>query len=481
MYKSTLIKQLKAYTPKEIKEFDEYIRSPYFNKNQSVIKLYDYIRKQYPAFDEKKIDKEYVYRKIFPNADYNDGFMRTMMFNLFNLANDYLAHKRFKQNYFIEKWCLLYELNERLLDRQIEKNMKELTKEFSKVNVHEAEYYYNKFVIGYEYFYYLNRLNLDKIEKFINSYDIENMFNHLTYFYLMRAIKQYDYYINAKDIYNINFKTELFEDIVNNLKPELYKDAPVISLYYNVLMLHLREEDTSYFFKVKKQIAEIENKINRFETATTYVNLENYCKKRMRKGDKSFLSELFEILEIEIEKELYSIHRHMSSKFYRMAVETSLKLGKLTWTKEFIETHKSKLPSSDAENTYNYALALIEFSSGNFMQSLELLSKVKYDDVYQKAELRCLTAKIYYELGMDESLFAQIDSFRHFLSNDKNLPGNRKQYFSNFLTFLKNIACLKFGNGKSDIKQLKTQITQVENLPNKDWLLNKASEFESVK
>jgi len=480
MNKSTLINQLKTYSQKEIKEFGEYIRSPYFNKNQSVIKLYDYIRKQYPSFDSGKLKKEFVYSKIFPNANYNDGFMRTIMFNLSNLADGYLAHKSFKKNYFVEKGYLLYELNERLLDKQIEKNMKEIVKEFSKVNIHEADYFYNKFVIEYEYFYYLNRLNLDKIEKYINNYDIENMFNHLTYFYILRAIKQYDYYINAKEICNINFKTELIEEIINNLKPELYEDAPVINLYHNVLMLHLREDDTTYFYKVKKLITEIEKDINRFETATTYINLENYCKKRIRKGDKAFLNELFEIIKNEIEKELYLLYGHMSSKFYRIAVETALKLKQLEWTKQFMEKYKSKLPSAELENTYNYSLALYEFASGNYTPSLEFLSKVKYDDVYQKTELRCLTALLYYELEMDDSLFAHIDSFRHFFSNDKILPKDRKLYIGNFLGFLRSLASHKYGNGKLNINEFKRQITEEENIHNKEWLLDKIVELESA-
>ncbi len=478
MIKSTIIEQLKTYTPKEIREFGEYVHSPFFNKNQSVIKLFDYIRKHYPDFEEKKIKKEYVFGKIFPKVEYNDGFMRTVIFNLTSLADDYLAHKRFKQNYFVEKWYLLYELNERMLDKQIEKNMKELSKEFSKVNVHEADYFYNKFVIEYEYFYYLNRLNLDKIEKFINNSDIENMFNHLTYFYLLRAIKHYDYYINAKDIYNINFKTEIFEDIIKNLKPEAYEEIPVISLYYNVLMLHLREEDASYFFKVKKQIEDIEKYINKYETADTYINLENYCKKKIRKGNKAFLNELFDILKIEIEKELFSIHGFMSAKFYRCSVDTALRLKEFEWTQEFMKKYRSKLPSAAAENTYNYSLALYEFASGNFTGSLEVLSKVKYDAVYQKTELRCLTAQLYYELQMEESLYAHLDSFRHCLSNDRLLAEDRKIYFINFIKLLKSLANSREKIEKSDTEYLKKAISEEEMLYNKEWLLEKLSELE---
>jgi len=102
-------------------------------------------------------------------------------------------------------------------------------------------------------------------------------------------LKHYDYYITLKK-FIILIQNRKYWGYVKDLKPESYKEIPVISLYYNVLMLHLREEDASYFFKVKEQIEDIEKSINKYEIADTYINLENYCRKRIRKGDKSFLN-----------------------------------------------------------------------------------------------------------------------------------------------------------------------------------------------
>ena len=34
-----------------------------------------------------------------------------------------------------------------------------------------------------------------------------------------------------------------------SLKPDIFADVPELDLYYNVIMLHLREDDKSYFYK----------------------------------------------------------------------------------------------------------------------------------------------------------------------------------------------------------------------------------------
>ena len=98
MLKSNLLEILRNFSNTELKDFGEYVRSPFFNKNVSTIKLYDYLRKFSPDFDDKKLEKEYTYNKIFAGAHYNDGFMRTIMFNLSKLAEDYLAYSKFKKS-----------------------------------------------------------------------------------------------------------------------------------------------------------------------------------------------------------------------------------------------------------------------------------------------------------------------------------------------------------------------------------------------
>lgn len=478
MNRSILVEQIKKFSSKEVKDFGEFIDSPFFNKNQGVIKLYDYIKKQYPDFDDEKMKKEYVYSKVFPKAEYNDGFMRTLMFNLSNLAEEYLAYRCFKSRQFSEKRYLLHELNERGLNRQIEKNMKEIQNEFSKAAVVNADYYYNKFALEYEYFYYLTRIHFDKPEKFINNTDIINIFSHLTYFYLLHVLKFYIYFLNLKNIFKVNFNTDLIKDFIENMKPGLYAEEPLISLYYNILMLHLKEDEELYFDEVQKVVKKYENMFENEEALDAYINLENYCKRMLRKGKKEYQKKLFGIYKNEIKLELYKAEGKMSAKFFRSVVETGLKLNETEWTKDFIESYKTEMPEDAAENTYFYAQSLYEFAAGNFEKALELLSKVKYNDIYHKTEVRCLITAIYYELNMEDVLDSHLDSFRHFITNDKLIAEDRKEYFSNFVKYARNLSSLRNKKSGSDVYMLKCKVENEPVLYNKEWIQEKLNELE---
>jgi hypothetical protein len=356
--------------------------------------------------------------------------------------------------------------------------VKEILKEFEGINVRDADYYYNKFMIEYEYFFYLNRINLDKIEKFINRTYVEDMFNDLTYFYLFYAIKHYIYFLTTRSMYSIEFKTGLLEDIIKNLKPQYFQEVPAISLYYDILMLLIKEDETAYFYKVKKKVIEYEDRLNRYEITGAYINLENYCKRMIRKGNNDFVRELFEIYKVYLEKKVYSLKNEMSAKLYRGVVDTALKLKEFKWAKEFIEKYKCELTLDSRENIYYYSLALYEFALKNFEKSLELLSKVKYTEIYHKTELRCLVTELYYELDMEDSLLSHIDSFRHFLTNDKLIPAERKQYYSNFIKYTKNLNALREKDKKPEVHCLYKRIEEDPAVYCKEWLLEKLSELE---
>jgi tetratricopeptide (TPR) repeat protein len=170
----------------------------------------------------------------------------------------------------------------------------------------------------------------------------------------------------------------------------------------------------------------------------------------------------------------------MSSKFFRSVVETGLKLNEKEWTKDFIESCKTEMPEDAAENTYFYALSLFEFAAKNYEKALELLSKVKYNDIYHKTEVRCLITEIYYELNMEDALASHLDSFRHFITNDKLIAEDRKEYFSNFVKYARNLSSLKNKKSVLDVYILKRKVEEETVLYNKDWILEKINELEAV-
>ena len=479
MKKSILIEYLRKFTPKDIKEFGEFVHSPFFNKNQGVIKLYEYMREQYITFDASKLSKKDVFKKLFPKVVYSESFMKTLIHNLQKLAEDYIEYTGLKKHQFRGKIFFMSWLNEKELNRPIERKMKELKKELERVRVRDEDYYYDKANIEIQYFNYLSRSNIHKREKFYKTGFADEIANDLTTYYLNYAIQYYLFTYLVKRQYDFVSKPGLIDDIIRILKPGDFEDIPLINLYYNLMMMYLKEDDVSYFYKARSITSDYKDELGDFNIKNAYINLCNYCLYKMDQ-DRKFVRELFELIKFSLNKNLYIIPsvKEMDEVFYNMAVSIALRLEEYEWARVFIEEYKNELNKDYREPTYYYSLALYEFSMNNFEKSLELVSRVKYTEVYQRAKLRVLACALYYELEMDEQFFPLIDSFRHFLSHDKLLAPEVKQIFINFEKYTKALNDVRNKNDVQELKTLKKKIQAETALYNKEWILAKINELE---
>ncbi len=151
MLNSNLIQLLSKLSANEFRVFGEYIRSSFFNKNEGVTKLYEFIKIYYPDFSKNGFEKEYVYDKLFPKVKYDDAFMRKLMFNLAKLAEDFIVYKNFSNDKFAYSKSLLKELSARNLKKLYKKKLNTAESEFRKQKFRDLEYYKNK--------YHINSLN----------------------------------------------------------------------------------------------------------------------------------------------------------------------------------------------------------------------------------------------------------------------------------------------------------------------------------
>jgi hypothetical protein len=186
---------------------------------------------------------------------------------------------------------------------------------------------------------------------------------------------------------------------------------------------------------------------------------------------------VFEIYKQGLDSKILPYHSTVHFRFYTTVTETALELSEFEWTQNFINSYKDLLPEDIRENTFNYANAMYEFAAGNFSISLEILSKISYNDVYHKIKCKCLLAMLYYELGYNDQLLSHIDSFNHFIINDRFLNKERKKYYSNFIRYIKKIERIRQYSLYDNTEAQKKKITADNTLYYKDWLLKKLDEF----
>src|SRR5260221_11097937 len=249
MLKSNLIEAMKTLSPKEMKEFGEFVSSPFFNKNKNVIRLFEIIKKYYPELDSEKISKENVYGKLCPGEAYKDSSIRLLMFYLYEQVEKFLAYVKYTKSEVDYKINLLNEFNDRNLLKDFDKMYDEVKEQINGSVIRDENFYKDNFELANIYFNYLTKVHSEKYDKYMTKENIETQFHYLTYNYLIRVLKSYAAVLNTQHLLKNEIKIELFENVLKNFDPTVFTEAPLVSIYYQVIMMILKPGEEKHYYK----------------------------------------------------------------------------------------------------------------------------------------------------------------------------------------------------------------------------------------
>jgi tetratricopeptide (TPR) repeat protein len=278
-------------------------------------------------------------------------------------------------------------------------------------------------------------------------------------------------------LYNVKIDTTVFENITKNFNPDNFKDVPLIAIYYNTIMLLLKPEDESYYYKLKNLIVEIEKEIDPPTLSDVYINLENYCHRKGRVGVEKFFKEALDIYKLEIKSEACFNMGIIPYAFYNSYIITACRLKEFDDALVFMEKYKEMLSEENRDDYYFYSFAFLENERGNNEKALEYLSKVKMDDLYMKMDIRSLQCRIYDALGWYLPLQSLLDTFKKTVQNNKLMPDIRKKYYLYFIKYLNHLNNLKQKPDSNKFTDLKYQIESEEYFPYKSWLIKSIEEL----
>lgn len=113
MQQSKLIRQLKILSPAELKRLFQFLKSPFYNANPAMVKLYLLLRAHYPEFDSKVLSKEKVFRKLFPDRTYDHQKLLNLMSDFMAILEQYLIVLQLEKDELEQKKLLLQSYLER--------------------------------------------------------------------------------------------------------------------------------------------------------------------------------------------------------------------------------------------------------------------------------------------------------------------------------------------------------------------------------
>lgn len=486
MHKSKIVNVLKTFSEDEIKRFSDFISSPYFNSNQSTVKLFNSIKKYHPDFEGSGVSKESLYKKLFAGEKYNDQVMRNLSSQLLKLSKEFLSIESYIKENDTKELVLLNELKDRNLDSLYNSDFKSLSEKLEKQPIDFSLFQ-----------------KLTKLEEIFTSFHLQRDKQLLVYESLARTgeyllfyslIRLSDIYTNIKinrDALNADIGKELvteyienmdFKKLIDFIDNKNYKNSDIIKLYYSKMAAVLDPENIEKYKLFKELLFKSVNKFTLYEAHQLIGSLEFIATYRINRGDRSFYKDLFEIYDFQIKNRLYAEYdlKRVRVLNFRNTVLVAVRVGELDWAENYIKKFKNFLYEDNKEMA-DYAKALIHFERGEFDKTIDSLQNVKTEYSQLKVDIKYLLIKAFYELGYEESVISQLNSFRHLVSTHKQITDITREKGLNFISVMNLLLKVKFEPGKEKIFDIKEKLTSLNLTSDKLWIEKKLLDIENKK
>ncbi|MCB0835944.1 MAG: hypothetical protein KDD99_04710 [Bacteroidetes bacterium] len=461
MYKTRLISSLKTLTHKELQRFHAFVSSPFYNKNPRVLELLDLLIPHAPQYEGKELDRENIFMKLFPKETFQEQKLRLETSALFMLFKQFLATLALESDPHQTQLYLLSELRARNNPRVFESEVKTLVKTLESDENINAGKYFARYRLEAE-------KNVFFGQEFLRKYDpsLQDKVDNLDLYFLSIKLKETCEMLNRQAILKPGYQIRMTQELVNLLNQDDFyvSSSPLIAIYFQILQMLLQPEELSCFYNLTELLKTHYQKFEHHESRGMFKQAQNYCIRKINRGQEEFLSDLFSLYEQQLDNQIILTDGHISPTDFKNIVTLGLRLKKFDWVKNFLEKYGQLIYSEHQDSIYNYNYANYLVSMEKKSEAIKLLQTVKFTDPYIQISARALLLKIFYETADTNTTLYHLDAFIIFLRRNKKIATSNRQSMLNFLKITRRLILLKDKKGIISSEEFEQQAMHILDL-----------------
>jgi hypothetical protein len=476
MQNSKLLELFSTFSRKEIRQFTDFMRSPYFNTNETLMRFFELIAKHYPEFDSPKLEKEALHRSLFGKIKFDDVKMRGIISDTLELAEEFLALQNMKKKGLNTGVFLLNELNDRDLDALYSMRVDEVLRD-KPGTVGNSWRFLNRYLVSAEHRVFLWKTNNDKKEKLIGSGLFEKPLQHLAEFFVhegmcigldMRIMKQIIEYPGESPV------METVQSVYSQLEavPEAMK--------FIELLGEVSAKDNENAFEELKGIvfSDAVKRMSDRDLDTCFTLLNDYCNYHYSSGSRKYVEDSFLLNKRIIELNIHNRNGVITETYFGNAVIEAVKVKEFDWARKFIRENAVYLKGPNKEDTIAYSLGTVYEQEGDLKEAIRWLNQVSKPTLQININIKCLLIKIYYAKGDLHQALISCTGLSKFLRSNKKYPDSRKAPLFAFIEIMAQLMKIRLGRSEQPIEELISEIEMHQNLGLKGWALRMAKEFK---
>jgi hypothetical protein len=471
MYSSKLVDLFYRLTKKQQRALKKFVRSPYYNKRQDVVALFDLLYTT-PLENRLALKKENVSQKIYPNAPQDVDKVDYLMSFLSKLIEQFLVQEQVNENSIEHTICLMRAYRRLGMSKHFEQQYRKSSQILQKRALRDINYHEKVFALENERYDFLSPQKREATK------NLQLLSQTLDLRFLAQKLKDACRLLAHQAVVSRDYDFGLLDAILEYLKTHqtLLEHPAIASYYYFYLASKDAQKEGPYFYKFKDLLQRNLSCFKTSELEDLYTLGVNYCVKKINIGQSDFEKELFEMYNLGLELGFLIQQGKLNHFKFNNICKLALRLGKISWTQEFIEIHQPLLAEKHRKSYINNAWSMLYFAKGDYDKTLLFLQEVGQEELFITMDTKIVLIKVFYMQQEYDALEALLNSFAVYIRRKEVLAYHREIY-KNFIRYVQKIIRLA-PYDKIAKKALFQEIKLGQKILEKKWLLACLNPFE---
>ena len=274
-----IVALLSSFQPAEMRDFRDFVDSPYFNRKEELRQLLDALNETALAQEGNPVSKEAVYARLYPDAPYDDKHFRYLTSDLAKLAERFLVLQQYEADDSRREIDLLQCYVNRNLEKGYARQKRRAERALVEAPIVQTERYHR-------------RMLLSEIEENRFVRQLKRTYNP----HVEKASRQLDHYYFAKKLHlscamldrqafiQGNYEPNLSGELLTHLRRNDFFGQELIAFYYTILQALQDESNETHYRELRRLLFHPPSGIARSDLKGFFLYGINYCARKIRQG-----------------------------------------------------------------------------------------------------------------------------------------------------------------------------------------------------
>jgi len=379
MQNSTLIRLLKNLDKKSFRALGDFVCSPFFNKEKSVLHLFEYIKSAHPDFQEAKLERSKALKKLYPSGTpmqrLNDD-----MSQLTKLCRKFLAHGQLEKNSLLEKSLLLEAYRHRGMADELKEDTEKFVRQLQKEPCTDTLPLRLSMEAQFEAFFYPATEKYTPFAPFLYG--------------ALHDLEQYCQLLKARILAEILHRRHIYQENEIPAPPP----PAVLDMYRRLLAILESPKPHSDFKPLLDDIERHFAALADFDQRMLLDRLYHVANRRYEKGQPEYVPILFRIIKIADQYEVLTYQNAITPVALVNYAAVAGMAGDLEWGRQFVTRYQSQLTPEHREAAIHLAEAHLLFYEGKFSECLHRIGEAERYHAGMRIHAETLYLRTYCEL-----------------------------------------------------------------------------------